>query len=136
MSYKLDDQVGYVLRLASQRHALVFNKHSELGLTPTQFSALVRVAEMGACSQNLLGRRTAMDVATIKGVVTRLKAKDLIALSPDPGDKRRTVVSLTSKGHAVIEELHAFGEAVTEETLSPLSGDERKVFLEMLKRLT
>ena len=42
--YKLDEQVGYILLLASQRHATVFNKHSELGLTPTQFSALVRVA--------------------------------------------------------------------------------------------
>lgn len=134
--YRLDAQVGYILRLASQRHATVFNKHSELGLTPTQFSALVRVAEMGSCSQNLLGRRTAMDVATIKGVVTRLKAKGFVALSADPGDKRRTVVSLTDKGRDVIEHLHAFGKAVTDETLAPLSSDERKVFLEMLTRLT
>jgi DNA-binding MarR family transcriptional regulator len=136
MEYKLDEQVGYILRLASQRHATIFNKHSELGLTPTQFSALVRVAEMGSCSQNLLGRRTAMDVATIKGVVTRLKAKGFIALSADPGDKRRTVVSLTDKGHDVISQLHDFGCAVTDETMSPLSKEERKVFLEYLKRLT
>jgi DNA-binding MarR family transcriptional regulator len=134
--YKLDDQVGYILRLASQRHGLVFNKHSELGLTPTQFSALVRVAEMGSCSQNLLGRRTAMDVATIKGVVTRLKAKGFVALSADPGDKRRTVVSLTDKGREVIDHLHVFGKAVTDETLAPLTPAERKVFLEMLTRLT
>ena len=136
MTYKLDEQVGYILRLASQRHALIFNKHSELGLTPTQFSALVRVAEMGGCSQNLLGRRTAMDVATIKGVVTRLKAKGFVQLNPDPGDKRRTVVSLTAKGNEVIRQLHNFGADVTNETLAPLSRDERKVFLEMLKRLT
>lgn len=134
--YKLDEQVGYILRLASQRHATVFNKHSELGLTPTQFSALVRVAEMGSCSQNLLGRRTAMDVATIKGVVTRLKAKGFVALAADPDDKRRTVVSLTDKGQKVVAQLHSFGKAVTDETLAPFSKDERKVFLEMLKRLT
>lgn len=134
--YKLDEQVGYILRLASQRHATVFNKHSELGLTPTQFSALVRVSEMGSCSQNLLGRRTAMDVATIKGVVTRLKAKGFVELAADPGDKRRTVVSLTEKGQEVIAQLHDFGKAVTDETLAPLSKDERKVFLEMLQRLT
>ncbi len=134
--YKLDEQVGYILRLASQRHATVFNKHSDLGLTPTQFSALVRVAEMGSCSQNLLGRRTAMDVATIKGVVTRLKAKGFVELGTDPGDKRRTVVSLTDKGHEVIAQLHSFGQAVTDETLAPLNTAERKVFLEMLTRLT
>lgn len=134
--YKLDEQVGYILRLASQRHATVFNKHSELGLTPTQFSALVRVAEVGNCSQNLLGRRTAMDVATIKGVVTRLKAKGFVELLADPGDKRRTMVSLSEAGHEVIKQLHKFGTTVTEETLAPFSREERKVFLEMLKRLT
>ena len=134
--YKLEEQVGYILRLASQRHATVFNKHSALGLTPTQFSALVRVAEMGNCSQNLLGRRTAMDVATIKGVVTRLKAKGFVELGADPEDKRRTVVSLTRTGREVIKQLHKFGAMVTDETLAPLSGEERKVFLEMLKRLT
>ena len=136
MAYRLDEQIGYILRLANQRHALIFNKHSELGLTPTQFAALVRIGEMGACSQNLLGRRTAMDVATIKGVVTRLKAKGFIQLNPDPGDKRRTVVSLSAQGQDVIDQLHAFGEKVTEETLAPLSEPERKVFLDMLKRLT
>ncbi len=136
MTYRLDEQVGYILRLASQRHALIFNKHSELGLTPTQFSALVRVAEMGACSQNLLGRLTAMDVATIKGVVTRLKAKGFVQLDPDPGDKRRTVVSLSQKGAEIIEELRRFGADVTEETLAPLSKKERSVFLELLTRLT
>jgi DNA-binding MarR family transcriptional regulator len=136
MEYRLDEQVGYILRLASQRHALIFNKHSDLGLTPTQFAAMVRIAEMGECSQNLLGRRTAMDVATIKGVVTRLKAKGFVRLSADPEDRRRTVVSLSAKGAEVIDGLHAFGAQVTEETLAPLNRRERKVFLEMLQRLT
>lgn len=136
MAYRLDEQIGYILRLANQRHASVFNKHSDLGLTPTQFAALVRIGEMGSCSQNLLGRRTAMDVATIKGVVTRLKVKGFIQLSADPGDKRRTVVSLSAQGQAVMDQLHGFGARVTEETLAPLSREERKVFLDMLKRLT
>jgi len=30
------------------------------------------LTETGPCSQNLLGRLTAMDVATIKGVIDRL----------------------------------------------------------------
>jgi DNA-binding MarR family transcriptional regulator len=136
MGYQLDAQVGYILRLAYQRHATIFNKHSDLGLTPTQFAALVRIAEMGECSQNLLGRRTAMDVATIKGVVSRLKLKGLVRLSPDPGDKRRTVVALSDKGRAITEQLHVFGGAVTEETLAPLSSEERAVFIKLLMRLT
>lgn len=136
MAYLLDEQVGYILRLASQRHSAIFNRLNAQGLTPTQFAALVRVAEMGECSQNLLGRRTAMDVATIKGVVTRLKAKGFVQLNADPGDKRRTVVSLTDKGEDLVKDLHVFGQTVTTETLSPLSDAEQKTFLEMLTRLT
>ncbi|MTI02946.1 MarR family winged helix-turn-helix transcriptional regulator, partial [Roseibium sp. RKSG952] len=74
-SYLLDSQVGYLLRLANQRHASIFQSHTLEGLTPTQFAALVRIAELGKCSQNRLGRLAAMDVATIKGVVDRLKQK-------------------------------------------------------------
>ena len=76
--YVLDDQIGYLLRLANQRHTLIFQEQAVLELTPTQFSAMVRLLDEGECSQNELGRRTAMDVATVKGVVDRLRAKGLV----------------------------------------------------------
>ena len=41
-------------------------------VTTTQFAALAKLAEQGPLSQNQLGRATAMDAATIKGVVGRL----------------------------------------------------------------
>ena len=37
--YRLDDQVGYKLRLASQRHLEIFSQHLS-DITPTQFSIL------------------------------------------------------------------------------------------------
>ena len=88
--YVLDEQIGYLLRLAGQRHAAIFQSLISEGLTPTQFSTLIRISEHGQVSQNHLGRLAAMDVATIKGVVDRLKAKALVIARPDPGDKRRS----------------------------------------------
>ena len=64
-TYELDAQVGYLLRLASQRHAVIFQAQISYGLTPTQFSTLIRVAEKGAVSQNQLGRLAAMDTACL-----------------------------------------------------------------------
>ena len=52
LDYVLEDQVGYLLRLASQRHSVIFQKHAIENMTPTQFSTLVRVAEIGEVSQN------------------------------------------------------------------------------------
>ena len=84
--YRLEDQVGYLLRLASQRHSIIFQNRISKDLTPTQFSTLIRVAEKKKVSHNRLGRLAAIDIATIKGVVDRLKAKGLVQATADPGD--------------------------------------------------
>jgi len=135
-NYKLDEQVGYLLRLASQRHAVIFQNHISQGLTPTQFSTLIRVAEEGEVSQNQLGRLAAMDIATIKGVVDRLKAKDLLQTASDPDDKRRSIISLTDTGAELMQQLREDGKAITKETLAPLTASERKTLLALLKKLS
>ena len=134
-TYRLDEQVGYLLRLASQRHAVIFQNQISQGLTPTQFSTLVRVAEEGEVSQNQLGRLAAMDIATIKGVVDRLKAKGLLKTASDPDDKRRSIISLTDAGAALMLQLYQDGLSISKETLAPLDASERKTFLTLLKRL-
>ena len=133
--YVLDEQVGYILRLVSQRHAAIFQKMISFDLTPTQFSTLIRIHEHGAVSQNRLGRLAAMDVATIKGVVDRLKAKELVQSKDDPNDKRRSIILLTEKGSATIEQLMADGFAITEETLAPLGASERTTLMSLLKKI-
>lgn len=134
-TYHLDDQVGYLLRLANQRHATIFQSQAIDGLTPTQFSALDRLSEQGTCSQNRLGRMAAMDVATIKGVVDRLRQKGLIVAEPDPNDKRRTLISLSPKGVALVARMQAVGHAITAETLKPLSAAEQRSLVRLLGKL-
>jgi MarR family transcriptional regulator, lower aerobic nicotinate degradation pathway regulator len=73
--YILDEQIGFILRQVWQRHATIFAKEIGINLTPTQWAALAKLTETGPCSQNQLGRLTAMDVATIKGVIDRLTAR-------------------------------------------------------------
>lgn len=133
--YILDDQVGYLLRLAHQRHAAIFQAQMIDGLTPTQFSALIRLAKHGPCSQNQLGRLAAMDIATIKGVVDRLRQKNLVETSPSLEDKRRSLVSLTVTGHALIADVEAAGRTITAETLEPLSPIEQRTMIALLRRL-
>lgn len=133
--YRLDAQVGHVLRRAHQRHTAIFAARMEGGLTPTQFAALARLAELGPCSQNHLGRLTAMDVATIKGVVDRLRARGLVASEPDVADRRRSVIALTEAGRALIGPAQAAGREITEATLAPLSPQERETLLALLRRI-
>ncbi len=134
--YILEDQAGYMMRVAGQRHALIFQSLAPLKLTPTQFSVVVKLLQLGECSQNELGRKTAMDVATIKGVVDRLRSRKLVDVKPDPADRRRSLIALTEHAKSLEEALHEAGHQITEETLKPLSPAERGTFLTLLAKLS
>jgi DNA-binding MarR family transcriptional regulator len=134
--YRLEQQVGHLLRRAHQRATALFQAHmDELALTPTQYAALVKIGEVGEISQNHLGRLTAMDPATSQGVIRRLQAHGLIALRPDPDDRRRTLLSLTEVGARLLPAAVARGRAITRATLAPLAPAERALLLDLLTRL-
>ena len=134
-TYVLDEQIGFILRQVSQRHAVIFARDIGIDLTPTQWAALAKLQETGPCSQNQLGRLTAMDVATIKGVIDRLTARGLTETSPDPEDGRRLLVSLTRAGQQLAEKAASNALAISRETLAPLEPKEREVLMELLNKL-
>jgi MarR family transcriptional regulator, lower aerobic nicotinate degradation pathway regulator len=133
--YVLDEQVGFILRQVWQRHSSIFSREIGTNLTPTQWAALSKLAETGPCSQNQLGRLTAMDVATIKGVIDRLTARGLTETSQDPEDGRRLLVSLTRAGQQLAEKLAPNAIAITRETLAPLDAKERELLMGLLNKL-
>ena len=134
-AYRLDEQAGFVLRQVSQRHTGIFAATIGDETTPTQWAVLAKLMEAGASSQNALGRQTAMDAATVKGVVERLLRRGLVETRGDTEDARRIVVDLTEAGRRMAETYEPRAVAITEETLKPLSAPERRVFLALLNRL-
>ncbi len=135
-AYLLEEQVGYLIRLSGQRHTAIFQAMAPYALTPTQFSALVRLAQMGPCSQNELGRRAAMDVATIKGVVDRLRSRGMIVSAPDPKDKRRSVLSISPQFTGIINDLYRAGHRISAETMAPLDDAEQQVLMKLLRKIS
>lgn len=133
--YRVDQQIGFFLRQANQRHVAIFTGRMGDRLTTTQWAALSKLSEIQPSSQNKLGRETAMDVATIKGVVDRLVARDFVRTAPDPKDGRRLVLSLTPEGQAVIDRNVVTAAAVTDETLAPLTSGERMMLIELLRKI-
>jgi DNA-binding MarR family transcriptional regulator len=133
--YRLDDQVGFMLRRVSQRHVSIFAGHMGEGITPTRWAALAKLYENGPTSQNLLGRNTAMDAATIKGVVDRLTKRRLIETQADTRDGRRRLVALTDEGRRLVERSLANAMASTRQTLEPLTPPERAALLNLLRKL-
>ena len=141
--YRLDEQIGFLLRRANQRHLAIFaagmgtntdgNGHD---LTPMQWAVLAKLDEAGATSQNRLGRLAAMDGATVKGVVDRLTERGLVDTRADPDDRRHRVVVMTASGRRLVARSRPTAAAITEETLRPLSPTERSALLALLRKLT
>ena len=134
-AYILDGQVGFLMRQAQQRHASLFAECFGDDLTPMQWAVIAKLAEIGACSQNLLGRYTAMDVATIKGVVERLNKRKLLLSRADPDDRRRVMISLSPAGRRLYERHLPDALRATEITLKPLRPGDRATLVRLLKQL-
>lgn len=132
--YVLEDQIGFRLRLANQRHLEIFAATIP-DVTPTQFATLVKLKENGVLSQNHLGRLVAMDAATTNGVVTRLRNRGLVRTQASTNDLRRLEVSLTPEGEAFITEKMAAAREVSDLTLSGLTGREKTQILALLAKL-
>jgi MarR family transcriptional regulator, lower aerobic nicotinate degradation pathway regulator len=133
--YVLDEQVGFQMRVAMQRHTAIFTARMIEGLTQTQFAALAKLFEVGPCSQNHLGRLIYLDAATIKGVVDRLSARGLVTALADTKDRRRRAVALSERGREVTEAAIAAAAGITAATLAPLTADEQRELTRLLNKV-
>ncbi|MGC2825597.1 MAG: MarR family transcriptional regulator [Pseudolabrys sp.] len=133
--YVLDEQAGFLMRIAMQRHTSIFTSRMIEGLTQTQFAALAKLYEVGPCSQNYLGRLIYLDAATIKGVVDRLHLRGFVSALDDPKDRRRRAVALTDRGRQVTEAAMLVAAEITATTLTPLTADEQRLIAKLLRKL-
>lgn len=132
--YRLEDQIGFRLRLANQRHLEIFAAEMP-EITPRQFAVLAKLGEEGTLSQNHLGRLVAMDAATTKGVVERLLRKGLIEALPSPTDRRRVEISLTAAGRAFLDRARPVAARISDRTARKLSARELDRLLALLDKL-
>lgn len=135
--YLFSSQVGHLLRRAYQRHTALFQKFiPDSQLTVAQFVVMCALNDDGPASIANLVKATVIDQATIRGVVDRLKNRELITLQADPADRRKVMVTLTDAGTQLVNEMQPFAHAITEETFGPLNEAERVALLYLLRKIT
>lgn len=132
--YSLEDQIGFKLRLANQRHLEIFNRRMP-DITPTQFAVLAKLRDEVRISQNQLGRLVGMDAATTKGVVDRLRKKGFVQSTPSETDMRRLDISLTDAGHEFAAQAVATAHEISAETVGNLTPREVERLLSLLDKL-
>lgn len=135
-SYDFSAQVGHLLRRAYQRHTALFQQFiPDSQLTVAQFVTLCALRDQGGSSMSDIVKATVIDQATIRGVIERLKLRQLVQVAHDPVDRRKVVVSLTEAGSAIVAEMEPFAQLITERTFGPLNPAERLALVFLLQKL-
>lgn len=134
--YDFSEQVGHLLRRAYQRHIALFQQTiPDTQLTAAQFVVLCAVKDSGACSLSEIVKRTAIDQATVRGVIDRLKARKLIAVRHDDVDRRKVLVSLTPVGMDLVGTMVPFAFEITEKTFNGFNPAERLALVYLLNKM-
>lgn len=124
--YLFSDQIGHLLRRVYQRHTALFQQYiPDSQLTAAQFVVLCSVRDNGASSLADLVKATVIDQATVRGVVDRLKQRELVQVDHDPIDRRKVVINLTPIGQELVAQMEPFAKQITESTYGNLNPAER-----------
>jgi DNA-binding MarR family transcriptional regulator len=99
------------------------------------YAALVALRESGPMSQAELSRRTGIYRSDLVAVINELSARGFVERAPDPGDRRRNVITMTSAGRGHLERLDRLVADLQDTLLAPLTDAEREEFTRSLGRL-
>src|SRR3954447_20209496 len=89
------------LILAGERYRQVLSDYVGLGITETQAVSYLTVH--GDRGQNELAADLGLSSGASTALVDRLERQGIAERYPHPVDRRRTLVRLTARGHAVVE---------------------------------
>lgn len=104
-------------------------------VTPQQYSVLRALDGHTALEQTRLCEVVALDRSTIASLLTRLECKGWVRRTPSAKHRRINDVSITQVGRRIREELEPVLDRVDNALFAPLSGEERKTLMVLLRRL-
>ena len=134
--YDFTKQVGHLLRKAYQAHIAIFQRMcADPQLTSSQLAVLAALRDKGASSLTEIGNAIVMDPATTRGIVERLKERELISIVADKNDGRRVIAELTENGQRVLAKVIPSALAISEQTMQALNSVERVALLYLLNKI-
>ncbi|MEV6360926.1 MarR family winged helix-turn-helix transcriptional regulator [Nocardia asteroides] len=120
---------------AQHAHRLVSDGFAAAGARGYHYRLLATLAETGPASQAELGRRSGIHVSDMVATINELAEDHLVERAPDPADRRRNIISLTSAGTRQLRRLDKQLADAQVELLAPLSPTQRQQLTTLLIRL-
>lgn len=111
-----------------------FKLYENLGVTVPQFSAVSMIQTHGKCTITELSRLLFLNQSTVSSLVDRLEKGGFVAREKGE-DKRKSYLVLTEKGKKLAETLPVQPLDIFRKLFEPLSLQEKREFLRLLKKI-
>jgi DNA-binding MarR family transcriptional regulator len=129
-----EDCIVYLLSKAYQKaHGNLRQHLSPYELTPVQHLILEALWEEEGLSAGDIGKRLALDNATLSGILDRMTEKGWTTKAPDETDKRFVRVHLTEKAKTLRTTLVSVRQEANEKILKALNLEEKVLLKRLLK---
>ncbi|WEH38303.1 MarR family transcriptional regulator [Streptomyces sp. NBC_01218] len=132
---ELHQYVGHLIRRAEQVHTSLWFRHVSRDITSQQFAVLNALRREPGIDQRTLAQHTSLDRSTVNQMVRRLVGQGHLSQVRDDGDRRRTLLSLTADGSELLDALIPPAERVNEQLLQSLTGSERALAVDVLRKI-
>jgi len=127
---------GFLVRRMQQVSISVFHEYlRSLGITPVQLTILRILEREDGLDQLSIASRAMLDTSTVKDVLARLAARNIVTRRRSEQDARMRLTYLTDHGRDVIEQAAPLALQASQELLAPLTKKERAQLLEMMDRV-
>lgn len=110
-------------------------RFAELELNLSEASLLAYVEEFGPQTQTRLAERLGLGRAATGSIVDALETRACVEREPDPDDRRVWLVTLTSSGKELVDDISGIDQILRRELRAGISRDERHQLAELLVRL-
>jgi DNA-binding MarR family transcriptional regulator len=132
--YDRETSGGYVTNRAARAFIRALDRRLLNG-SAGQMPVFLALIDGNAYTQTELARIAAVEQPTMANTLGRMERDGLIDRTPDPADRRSSLVSLSKLGRKRAAEAMAAALAVNEAAFAPLSDVERKSFFDLLHRV-
>ncbi|WP_174021861.1 MarR family winged helix-turn-helix transcriptional regulator (plasmid) [Agrobacterium fabrum] len=130
----LDECAGFDLRRTARRVTNLYDQIIEpSGITAAQWP-LLRALEHGALSMSRLSIELQVDRTSLRRMLDPLEKHNLVAVSPDPLDKRSRLVSLTEQGDLARKSAYTHWRRAQETLFHILGEDQWRDLVSVLRK--
>ena len=128
------DEPGHLIRRAQQIAVSMFHSTIGSGVTPIQYCVLRVLQEHPGIDQVTLARFCALDTSTAADLAVRLEERGLVRRMMPMKSKRFRLLHLTPEGTALLRKLVPRSTVLASRLLQALNRDEKKVFMDLLRK--